>query len=98
MKLVDLRRTAIKSGLRVRFTLSNGMECVLNEHGVAQIPALRNVPNFDLEQELAGASNFTVEPVNVDKSKSKPQLLNREQLAALVGTKPADAGHDDHDE
>ena len=102
MKLSDLRRAAIKSGVKVRFPLSNGMECVLNEHGIAQIPGLRAIPGFDLEEELARASQFTVETVTLDKAKDKgkarPQLLNREQLAALVGVKGAEAADDDHDE
>lgn len=98
MKLADLRRTAIKSSVRVRFSLSNGMECVLNEHGIAQIPALHAVPDFDLEEELARVAQFTVEPALADKSKSRPQILNREQLAAFVGSKSEDAAHDDHDE
>ena len=98
MKLADLRRTAIKSGVRIRFELSNGMECVLNEHGIAQVPNLRAMPAFDLEEELARAGRFTVEPAAAEKGKSRPQLLDREQLAALVGTKAADAAHDDHDE
>jgi hypothetical protein len=98
MTLADLRRTAIKSGVRVRFNLSNGMECVLNEHGIAQIPALTAVPTFDLEDELTRATQFTVEPVVADKNKSRPQPFNREQLAALVGTKTAEAAHDEHED
>jgi hypothetical protein len=98
MKLADLRRAAIKSNVRVRFSLSNGMECVLNEHGIAQVPDLRSVPNFDLEDELARASRFTVEPVAAEKSRERPRVLSRDELAALVGTKTAEAGHDDHDE
>jgi hypothetical protein len=98
MKLSDLRRVAIKSSLRVRFQLSNGMECVLNEHGVAQIPALHAVPSFDLEDELSRASRFTVEPAVADKGKNRTQVLDRDQLAALVGTKTADAAHDDHED
>ncbi len=98
MRLADLRRVAIKSSVRVRFSLSNGMECVLNEHGIAHIPALRAVPDFDLEEELARASQFTVEAVAAEKSKSRPQILNREQLAALAGDKIADGGHDDNEE
>jgi hypothetical protein len=97
MKLADLRRAAIKANLRVRFQLSNGMECVLNEHGIAQIPALRAVPNFDLEDELARVSRFTVEPAVAEKGKPRTQVMDREGLAALVGTKTAEA-HDDHDE
>src|SRR5262249_48826998 len=78
MKLADLRRTAIRSCVRIRFPLSNGMECVLNEHGIAQIPALRAAPDFDLENELAQAVQFTVEPAIADKSKNRSQVLNRE--------------------
>jgi len=97
MKLADLRRTAIKSSVRVRFSLSNGMECVLNEHGIAQIPALQAVPNFDLEDELTRVSQFTVEQAGGDKSKGRPLILTRDQLVAMVGSKSVEA-HDDHDE
>ena len=99
MKLADLRRVAIKTSVRFRFPLSNGMECVLNEHGIAEIPALKAVPDFDLEDELARAAQFTMEPVAaVEKNKNRPQVFNREQLAALVGPKTAEAAHDDHDD
>ena len=98
MKLADLRRVAIKSSVRFRFPLSNGMECVLNEHGIAQIPALRAVPSFDLEEELSRANQFTMEPATAEKDKARPQTLNREQLAALVGAKTAEAAHDDHED
>ena len=97
MTLADLRRTAIKTGVRVRFNLSNGMECLMNEHGVAQIPALRAAPAFDLEDELSRANQFSVEKATADK-KSRPQVLNREQLAAMVGTKAAEATHEEHDD
>ena len=98
MKLADLRRVAIKTSVRFRFPLSNGLECVLNEHGIAEIPALKVVPSFDLEEELARAEKFTMEPVAVEKNKSRIQVFNREQLAVLVGPKTAEAAHDDHDD
>jgi hypothetical protein len=98
MKLVDLRRAAIKSGVRVRFSLSNGMECVLNEHGIAQVAALRSMPAFDLEEELALAREFTLEPAVDDKGKARPQVLSRDQLVALVGAKAADPEHDEHED
>jgi hypothetical protein len=62
MKLADLRKVTVKKHLRIRFHLSNGMECVVNEHGVAQVPALRAVPSFNLEEELVGVQAFVVEP------------------------------------
>lgn len=98
MKLADLRRVAIKTGVRFRFPLSNGLECVLNEHGIAEIPALKAVPDFDLEDELARAAQFTMEPAAVEKNKNRPQVFSREQLAALVAPKTAAAAHDDHED
>jgi hypothetical protein len=98
MKLADLRRVSIKSNVRIRFALSNGMECVLNEKGIAQVPALHAIPLFNLEEEFARATQFTLEPAGVEKGKPRHRVLTRDQLASLVGVKPADAGHDEHDE
>ena len=102
MKLTDLRRVAVKNGLRVRFSLSNGMECVLNEHGLAQVPALRAVPAFNLEEELAAAQEFLVEPAEAgenDRNKTRPRRYTRSEMAALATAGPGgDAGHDEHEE
>ena len=97
MNLADLRRISIKTNARIRFPLSNGMECVLNEHGIAQIPALHAIPDFNLENELARAAKFTLEPTAQEKGKPGPQILSREQMSALAGGKPAET-HDEHDE
>ena len=56
MKLGDLRKLAIRRQTRIRFPLANGLECVVNEHGVAQVPALNSIPDFNLERELAELS------------------------------------------
>lgn len=100
MKLADLRRASIRKSLRIRFQLPNGMECVVNEHGIAQIPTLHAVADFSLEEQLTQVQQFTVEPVVVgDRSKPRLQQLNREQLAVLTAAPGADAGHhEDHDE
>jgi hypothetical protein len=63
MKLADLRRFAIRRQTRIRFRLRNGMECVITEHGVAQVAALKGVPEFNLEEELASAASFLLDPV-----------------------------------
>ena len=98
MKLADLRRATIKANLRIRFPIAGGLECVVNEHGIAQVPDLRAIPGFNLEEELAKASQFTVEPAGLaDNVKTKPQILNREQLAAMVAARP-EAAPDDHEE
>ena len=53
MTLVDLRKLAIRKQSKIRFALRNGMECVISEDGIARVPALKAVPDFNLEQELA---------------------------------------------
>jgi len=100
MNLTDLRRVSVKQQLRIRFNLSNGMECILNEHGVAQVPALRASPAFNLEEELAGAKMFLVEPVAAEKNKAKsaPRSYSRDEMATLAAGGGAEVSHEEHDE
>src|SRR5579884_2299095 len=99
MTLADLRRVTVKKNLRIRFSLSNGMECVVNEHGVAQVPALRAVPAFNLEDDLSRAQEFLIETTAVEKDKPKPRRCTRDELAAMTAaTGAAGPAHDDHDE
>jgi hypothetical protein len=96
--LADLRKLSIRKQLKIRFQLANGMECVVTEHGVAQVPALRRAPDFNIEQELAAVSQFTLEPAKVaPKTAAKPNSVTREELAALLSTGPAVAAAD-HEE
>lgn len=100
MKLVDLRKLAIKKQQRVRFRLKNGMECVMNEQGVALVPGLDRVPDFNLEEELAAASAFVLEPLDANvKNAPKSRTVAREEMLALVSAAPAAAAHhDEHDD
>jgi len=100
MNLADLRKLTVKRRLSIRFPLSNGMECLVNEHGIAQVPALRAVPTFNLEEELAGAQDFTVEAAGeTGKHKPKPRSCTRDEMSALAAAGgPGDASRDDHDE
>jgi len=102
MKLADLRKVAVKTHLRIRFPLSNGMECVVNEHGIAQVPALRAVPAFNLEEELAGVQAFVVEPVDPgerDKGKPKARSYSWHEMAALATAGAgSEAAHDEHED
>ncbi len=102
MKLADLRKVTVKKHLRIRFPLSNGMECVVNEHGIAQVPALRAVPSFNLEEELVGAQAFVVEDVDAgekDKNRAKERKYSRDEMTALTtagsGTEAAPDEHED---
>src|SRR5664279_1070116 len=99
MTLGDLRKLAIRQQTRIRFPLANGMECVVNEHGVAQVPALNSIPDFNLVQELAGAQQFHLDALTGDpKIPIKTRSLRREELAVLTGGSPTVEVHDHDDE
>jgi len=100
VKLVDLRKLAIKQQQKIRFPLKNGMSCLMDQRGVALVPGLDRVSDFNLETELEAASSFVLEPVVPagQKNPPKPRTLTREEMSALVTAAPAAAGHhDDHD-
>ena len=37
MTLADLRKLTVKKHLRIHFHLQNGLECIIDEHGLAQL-------------------------------------------------------------
>ena len=88
MKLADLRKLSVKQQLRIRFQLPNGMECVVNETGVALIPALKGIPDFNLETELASVSQFVLEAAKEPDKKNpvKPRSLSAAELAAMTSS------------
>jgi hypothetical protein len=103
MTLVDLRRLAIRKQSKIRFVLRNGMECIVSEDGIARVPALKTVPEFNLEEELASATVFVVEavaPAGIkNPPKPKPVSMGRPELTAMALDPPgAAAPHDEHDE
>ena len=95
MTLADLRKLSIRQQVKIHFRLQNGMECVINEAGVATIPGLRSAPDFTLEQELAGAGEFLLEPA----PPAPPRSLNREALSAMAAAaSPSAVAVHDHEE
>lgn len=100
MKLIDLRKLAIKKQHRIRFHLRNGLECVMDQRGVALVPGLDRIPDFNLEQEIESATTFVIEPLNVgEKNAPKPVTLTRDEMAGMTKAAPGGAGqHDDHDD
>ena len=99
MKLVDLRKLAVRQQFRIRFQISNGLECVVNQHGVAQVPALRGIPDFNLERELESASQFVLEPAAADSQNPAPsRSLSRGQLAAMTDSSPVAAAAEHEEE
>jgi hypothetical protein len=100
MKLAELRKLSIRQQSRIRFRIRNGMECIISEHGIAQVPGLTRVPDFNLEEELAAAGEFHLEVVAIagQKNAPRPQVLSRDQLAALAAASPSAAAAADHDD
>ena len=101
MRLADLRKLAIRKQIRIRFPLKNGMECVINERGVAQVPSLKAPPDFNLEEELASAGTFVLDPVALagTRNSPKPSTVARAELAEMTSeTSGGAATHDEHDE
>jgi hypothetical protein len=93
--LTDVRRLVVRTGARVRFQLPAGVECVLDEHGVAHIPALKAPPAFRLEHEFESVDRFVVE--TLAGKETRRESYSREQLMALTG-KPAETPHAHDDE
>lgn len=91
MTLADLRMLAVKKTARIRFVLPNGMECAVDEQGIARVPALNKQPDFDLERELVQIAEFLVEwRADLDKKgMPKRQTFTRAELESLS---KADAG------
>ena len=103
MTLVDLRKLAIRKQSKIRFVLSNGMECIVSADGIARVPALKGVPEFNLELELASATAFEVEAVvpagMKNPPKPKPVSMGRSELAAMAQDSPvAASSRDEHDD
>jgi hypothetical protein len=103
MKLAEVRKLSIRQQLKIHFRLRNGMDCVISEHGIAQVPALQGIPDFNLEEELSAASEFLLEPAAIPDKKSdrknppKPRSVTRAELAGLTSSSPS-ASTAEHDE
>lgn len=108
MKLAELRKLSIRKQFKIHFRLQNGMECIISEHGIAQVPALKGVPDFNLEDELATATAFLVEPAVVpdkktDKKTDKknitlPRSVTREEMIGMTSAAPASSSGPEHDD
>ncbi len=93
MTLADLRRFAVKKSVHIRFVLPNGMEGAVDEHGIARVPALRSVPDFNLERELPSVGEFLLEWLAERDKKGIPrrQTVSSAELGAMTSSGPAAA-------
>jgi len=102
VKLADLRKLSIRQQIRIRFAIGEELECVVTEHGIAQVPGWRGVPEFNLEQKLASASEFVLEPAATAAGgrKGTPQArqIARGELASLLEAVRGGAPAPEHEE
>lgn len=102
MKLADLRRLAIRQQTRVRFALpgASPFECVIDEHGIARVPGLRETAGFSLEEELAATREFELETVPATaKATPSRRRVGRDEVEKLAAAgRGSAAAADDHDE
>lgn len=99
MKLQDVRKLTIKQKLEVHFKLKNGQECVINRQGVAQVPGLRSIPDFNLEEELGAASEFQVDSLTETDKRGVParRRVTAAELSQMA-TAPSGAAPAEHDD
>ncbi len=102
MKLADLRKLSIRQQLKIHVRLRNGMECVVSEHGIAQVPSFRGIPDFNLEEELESAAEFLLEPAapprKSDRAAAKPRSVSRAELAGMTASPAAGGAASEHEE
>ncbi len=96
MKLAGLRKFAVSKHLKVVFGLPNGLECVIDERGVARVPALKGVPDFNLEDQLASVREFRLEPTAAGKEAVQSRVVSWEELEAMTASGPrTEAAHEE---
>ncbi len=77
----------MKQKVRIRFALGNGMECVIDEHGIVRVPGLDAPPGFNLEEEFARAARFVLENTrghSREKAPARPRTLTQAELETLA--------------
>ncbi len=85
MTLTDVRKLAIRRQARIRFSVSAGTECTIDEHGVVRVGGLDGPPSFSLEEGFSGAGQFVLEPVPAAGVKNAPlRSLRRDELEVLL--------------
>ncbi|MCX6620149.1 MAG: hypothetical protein NTY38_03545 [Acidobacteria bacterium] len=86
----------MKQRSRIRFPLDNGMECIITEQGICQIPALQAPPQFQFDELFAKVTAFFIESPD-GKDRTTSRKLSRTELESLTAGGEL-AVHVDHDE
>ncbi len=96
MTLSDARKVAVMRRLQIRFAAGGGSECVITERGIAEIPGLAALPEVNIADEFARATQFTLEPaVTAGAPLHSGRTVGREELEALARNQPVEAGEEE---
>ncbi len=95
MKLADLKKFSARKRAYVSFPLPNGMECVVDSQGIARVPALNQVPAFNLDECAAAAESFSIRPHGTDKAQKTGRAEMEKLISSLGGVAAPAAEHDD---
>jgi predicted FMN-binding regulatory protein PaiB len=100
MTLAELKKLAIRRQVRIRFAVES-TEALIDEHGIAKVPGLQNVPTFNLDHALGTVAQFRLELLGPDGKAKSVQNANGQEVAKMIaGLSAAGAAKatDDHDE
>lgn len=83
VKLNDLRRYAIFNRTPITYLDGQGRKARVNRKGIVEIPEITGPPPYNVEDVLAGAQEFVLEPEG-----PQPQVrrLTRQEIAELLAS------------
>jgi hypothetical protein len=76
--------------------MDDGMECVITEQGLCQVPELSGVPLFNLNEELSRARQFRIEKAGPGRRKQVQHVSFAELERLTAGGEAAHPG--EHEE
>ena len=81
VKLNDLRRYAILNRTPVTYLDQGGRKARVNRKGIVEIPGINGAPPYNVEDVLAAAREFVLEP---EGPNTEVRRLNRQQIVDLL--------------
>ena len=81
VKLNDLRRYAILNRTPVTYLDQGGRKARVNRKGIVEIPGITGAPPYNVEDVLAAAREFVLEP---EGPNTEVRRLNRQQIVELL--------------
>ncbi len=96
VKLHDLRRYAVLNRTPITYSDASGRKARVKRNGIVEIPGLAGAPPYNIEDVLADAQEFVLEP---EDPKAQVRRLSRPEIAALLASSsPAAAAAKEHEE